>query len=129
MRHWLIRLGPALLVMGLIFTASSTSDSDIPDFGALNFIAMKGGHLTGYAMLGAAYLHALSWQRAYSRSRILAAGILVILYAVSDEWHQSFTPGRHPSLPDVCIDTAGGILGMACLYIVRQRWISMKSRK
>ena len=107
--------------MGLIFLASGTSGSDLPDFGFMNPIAMKGGHLLGYAMLGAAYLHALVWQRTSTRFRFLAAGILVVLYAISDEWHQSFTAGRHPSLADICIDTVGGIWGIACLHYVRKR--------
>jgi VanZ family protein len=37
---------------------------------------------------------------------------LIVIYAVSDEFHQSFTPGREPKLRDVLIDTAGSFLGM-----------------
>jgi VanZ family protein len=37
--------------------------------------------------------------------------ILSLLYAVSDEWHQSFTPGRSPGLADLCFDFAGVFLG------------------
>jgi len=129
MREWLFRWGPAILIMGFIFTASSTAGSDIPDFGAMNLIAMKGGHLTGYALLGAAYLHSLTWKRPVSRTRLFLAAILVVLYAISDEWHQSFTPGRHPALQDIVIDTAGGILGIVCVYAVRRHRVSMKGLK
>ncbi len=122
MQQWLLRWGPAVLLMGLIFVASSTTGSDIPDFGVMNFIFLKGGHLIGYALLGAAYLHGMSWQRTISRSRIWTAAILAVLYAISDEWHQSFTPGRNPSLTDIFIDTAGGFLGIACLHYFRKRF-------
>ncbi len=82
----------------------------------------------GYALLGATYLHALVWHGKHNRSRLFIAGILVILYAITDEWHQSFTPERHPSLMDVCIDTAGGVLGIACLHFVRKRLIQPGAR-
>lgn len=128
MTRWVFRWGPAILMMGLIFIASSTAGSDIPDFGVMNYLAMKGGHLLGYALLGAAYLHALIWRRNLTGARFITAGILVVLYAVSDEWHQSYTPERHPALLDVCIDTAGGFLGIECMHIVRKRFKNSKRR-
>jgi hypothetical protein len=123
MKRWLYRWGPAILIMGLIFIASSASGSSIPDFGSMNLFVLKGGHLLGYALLGAAWLHGMSGGGSITRSRVAAAGILVILYAISDEWHQSFTPGRNPALRDICIDTAGGFLGMACLHWARKRFL------
>ena len=128
MKERLFRWGPALLIMGLIYIVSSTPGSDIPGFGAMDFLAKKGGHLVGYALLGAAYFHGLTWRRNRSRALMLAAGVLAILYAVSDEWHQSFTPGRNPALSDICIDTAGGFLGIICLDYVRKRLILAKGR-
>ena len=121
MTRLLYRWGPAIIIMGIIFIASSTSGSDLPDFGYIDFFAMKGGHLLGYTLLSAAFLHGLSNGGPITRSRIAVTGILVILYAISDEWHQSFTPGRNPALLDVGIDTAGGFLGVAFLYFIRKR--------
>ena len=97
MKEWLFRWSPAIIIMGIIFIASATSGSSIPNFGYINFLVMKGGHLSGYALLGAAFLHGLSNGGAITRSRVVITGILVVLYATSDEWHQNFTPGRHPS--------------------------------
>jgi len=120
MKEWVFRWGPAILIMGLIFFASSTAESDIPDFGRLDFFAMKGGHLVGYALLGGAFLHGISRGSSINVSKIITAMILVIIYAASDEWHQSFTPGRNPSLSDILIDTAGGFLGIAILKWIRK---------
>jgi VanZ family protein len=115
MKRWILNWVPAIIVMAIIFVASSTSGSDIPSFGYLDFLAKKGGHLLGYALLGAASFRA--WNRSGSlwRSAMLKASILVALYAVSDEWHQSFTPGRNPSFQDVGIDIVGGILGIVLM--------------
>ena len=52
---------------------------------------------------------------------IIAAGILVsLLYALSDEFHQVFVPGRSGSLWDAGIDFVGSVLG-TFLYD-RKRW-------
>jgi len=58
--------------------------------------------------------------------------LLSVLYAVSDEWHQSYVPGRSATIQDVLVDTAGACLGLAGVYlaaIVRARATSAaKSR-
>ena len=122
MTIWLFRWGPAALIMGIIFIASSTPGSDLPDFGIIDLLVRKGGHLVGYALLGAAFFHGLSSGKSQTRSWIIITEILVILYALSDEWHQSFSPGRNPALMDICIDAAGGLIGIASLYFARKRW-------
>jgi VanZ family protein len=44
------------------------------------------------------------------RVAVLAAA-LAGAYGVTDEWHQTFTPGRDASLADVVKDLAGAVLG------------------
>lgn len=39
----------------------------------------------------------------------LYALVTCILYACSDEWHQSFVSGRSPQITDICIDTCGAL--------------------
>ncbi len=103
------RYGPAVLMMALIFFASSLTSQEIPKFGVFDFSIKKLGHASGYVLLYFSYLHALGkndW-----RSRLLAL-FLAFLYACTDEFHQSFTPGRSPSPIDVGIDTAGALVAM-----------------
>ena len=45
--------------------------------------------------------------------------LLASAYAVTDEFHQTFVPGRHGTPVDWAIDTAGALLGLALL---RRRW-------
>src|SRR5690606_5298744 len=88
-----------------------------------------GGHLTVYAVLAVLYQYALAWteaawQKPHSkerpdRSRLLAIG-LSLLYAISDEWHQSFTPGRNPSALDVAIDVVGSVIGLSVLQLAQR---------
>lgn len=44
--------------------------------------------------------------------------IIGVIYASSDEIHQSFTPGRGPLLTDVMIDTMGVLLGILLVMLV-----------
>ena len=47
----------------------------------------------------------------------LGAGII---YAVLDEFHQSFSPGRTPKITDVYIDTLGILLGIVIILLIRE---------
>ena len=119
MKTWISRLWPAVAVMSVIFIASGIPGSDLPQFGFWDTIVKKGGHMTGYAMLAASYMHAIHRTKSFKPPQLLAAFCLTILYAVSDEWHQSFTPGRSPSFLDVVIDGAGGLIGLALWALIR----------
>ncbi len=98
------RWGPALVWMAVLFISSATPSADLPSFGVLDFVVKKGGHMLGYAILAMAYRRALGRET----SRPVAAWALAVIYALVDEFHQSFVPGRHPSLIDALIFDAGG---------------------
>lgn len=88
---------------------------------ALNVAVRKSGHLLGFAVLGALSLAAVSaWPRPPRGA--LWAWILATLYAVTDEWHQAYVPGRTGTLRDVVLDAAGAALGVAlAAWAVRGR--------
>jgi len=119
---WILRWGPAVLVMAIIFAASATPGSDLPAFGAWDLVFKKGGHMLGYALLSIAYFHALNHGR-LSRRLVFPAFFLACLYAAFDEWHQRFTPGRTPALGDILIDATGAAIGLALWC-----WLRSKSR-
>lgn len=96
--------GPVLIWAGVIFFFSSLST--IPSAQKIwwDFLIKKLAHITEYAILYFLVVRASG----NKRPRTLAfAFILCILYAASDEIHQSFTPGRHPGLIDVGFDSLG----------------------
>ena len=43
-----------------------------------------------------------------------------IMYAISDEVHQYFVPGRFATLTDLIFDTSGIIIGLFCIYIYKK---------
>jgi VanZ family protein len=130
MKAWILRFGPLLAIMAIIFTASDTPGTELPSFGIWDMLAKKGGHMIGYALFAAACHHALANNKSSARIYYLIAFFLTVLYAATDEWHQSFTPERSPAIKDVCIDAAGGFIGLALLSLIRSRFsISGKSPK
>lgn len=115
----LVRWGPALIMMAVIFTASSFPSRDLPNFGLWDWLVKKGGHALGYALLAVAYLHALADGQRPTAPQVLLAILFAGLYGVTDEFHQMFSAGRTPSATDVLIDTAGAAIGVAVAVGVR----------
>jgi VanZ family protein len=111
LRTILLRWVPSLSIMGLIFFFSSLPSEKIPYYGELDYIIKKGSHALGYGLLGLSYYYALP--RGLSRIyRWVLALIMTILFALSDEYHQSFVQGRTSSLRDVAIDCLGTIVAL-----------------
>lgn len=115
MKRKMLRWSPAVIMMILIFIASGTPGDEMPVFGAIDFIVKKGGHMIGYAMLAVAcYLAAYRTNRNRVRSSVLSL-CLAVTYAASDEYHQSFIPGRSAQVMDVGIDSVGAIAGITLM--------------
>ena len=105
MRWW-----PSLAWMGLIFWLSSQPDLPHAPGPWLELLFKKGAHAFVYGMLAWLYLRAL---RAESgrRARWVSVG-LALVYALTDEYHQTFVPGRNGNLFDVAVDGTGAALAM-----------------
>lgn len=104
--------------------------------GVWNVLGRKGAHVCEYAILFCLYLAAFNASfQAMGRNRsqtnssapktIAPAGVSVaivlsILYAATDEWHQSFVPGRSASVFDVLVDTSGILLGLIVCFSVHR---------
>jgi VanZ family protein len=112
--------------MLLIFIASSTPAKSLPNIGKLDILFKKGGHMTGYALLAAAYFHALNNGKNITKKQFVMAIFLAALYASTDEFHQRFTPDRTPSLIDVLIDTTGATIGLTTWWVARSFFPSDK---
>jgi VanZ family protein len=144
-RGRIFRYGPLVIWAALIFIGSSSilsgsntstflvqpmrwlfptaSDSTLQ---LVHLLIRKAGHLTEYAIL--AWLAARAFRTSSSEllhhGWFLVALILVVLYSLSDEFHQSFVPSRGASLLDCAIDSVGGLTMLIFLAV---RWNGVRS--
>ena len=44
--------------------------------------------------------------------------VICVLYAITDEYHQTFVAGRSGELRDVVIDSLGALLGILIYYVI-----------
>jgi VanZ family protein len=72
----------------------------------------KIGHFLVFGLLGSLVVRSPGWRRAWP----LCAVVLVSLFGISDEFHQSFTPGREVEFADWMADTLGAGLAVT-LYV------------
>ena len=109
MTHIVPRWLPALFMMLMIFLFSAQPASELPSFRWADTLIKKGGHIIGYAVLACSYWYAFRMQKGKS----WLAWLLTLIYASTDELHQSFVPGRHPSPWDVLVfDNLGAMLSL-----------------
>ena len=110
-KNVLLRWLPAVVMMAIIFLLSSLPSDRIPYYGAVDTIIKKGGHAIGYGLLGLSYFYALP-KRLSKFYRGITALMMAILFALSDEYHQSFVQGRSSSFGDVFIDSMGAMIAL-----------------
>ncbi len=106
-----------------------TSKEDKPRImNRLEGIIRKLAHFSIYTILGLLLMGLISTYNIEEKKRIYITMIIGILYASSDEIHQSFIPGRSAQVTDVMIDTMGVALGM-CLILLLLKIVVTKKHK
>lgn len=83
----------------------------------IEFLIRKFAHFGSYALLAMLLVYALGgrqWEM--GRRRYVYAWGIALLYACSDELHQSFTPGRTAMVQDVILDGIGAAFGTAIAW-------------
>lgn len=129
------RYGPLLLWAVLIFLGStsilSASNTSVilkfvlwifpaqtaATFATIHFLIRKAGHVTEYAILAllAARAFISSSHDLLRRKWFWFALALVVIYALGDEFHQSFVPSRTASIYDSMIDAGGGLTALGLM--------------
>ena len=126
MKKVLCRWSPPVTWMGLIFFFSAQPDIPRAPGPWLDALLKKTGHALAYGILAWLYLRALRWRRQPSvHLRVVSLG-LALLYAASDEYHQTFVPGRNGTLWDVALDGAGACGAMLLDWQLRRRRASSR---
>lgn len=103
---------PVGLWAGLIYYLSSIPSLS-SGLGVWDVFLRKGAHIFEFAVLAGLLIRAFSRScvTITKKTLLLTSGLLSFLYAASDEFHQSFVPGRGPSVLDVLVDSIG--IGLA----------------
>ena len=112
LRYWL----PPVLWMGVIFFLSAQPTLPYHPDTLLDSILKKAGHMVEYGILTFLLWRALS--RGWGTllwSPLVTAFLVSVLYAVSDEYHQTFVPGRNGTPVDVGIDAVGALVALLVL--------------
>ena len=78
----------------------------------LHPIIRKLAHFSIYCLVGFSVMGFWCTFDIRNKYKLLWSILIGVAYAVSDEFHQSFIPGRGPSIRDVCIDSAGVLTGI-----------------
>ena len=102
---------PVVAWAALIFTLSSLPNLSTAE-GLLGDVLSSGAHAVEYAIFGALLVRALD-------ARLLAF-VAGLAYAITDEFHQSFVPGRVASGIDLAVDAVGLLVGIALLERARR---------
>lgn len=78
----------------------------------LHPIIRKLAHFSIYCLVGFSVMGFWCTFDIKNKYKLLWSILIGVTYATSDEFHQSFIPGRGPSIRDVCIDSAGVLTGI-----------------
>jgi VanZ family protein len=103
-KYWL----PPIAWMILIFVLSARQRIPVSDSYTVSFIIFKTLHIIEYATLYFLLFRAFHSQKNMSmRDKYLYPFIIAVIYAASDELHQTFVPTREGKPRDVVIDCIG----------------------
>lgn len=106
-----LRFLPALACMGVIFVLSHQPKlPEVPSVSAQLVSVL--GHFTVYFVLAVLIWWALGIFDLTGRQRVGLSFAIAFLYGITDEWHQSFIPGRTPDWRDNLTDAIGAACGL-----------------
>ena len=122
--RWLRDIAPLIFWMALIFILSSRSSLIDIEQEVSEKLIYKSSHVISYAILAWLWWRALTAQRLITWPVLFTTLTLTVLYSISDEFHQSFVPGRSGQVADVLFDTSGAL---AMILIIRHtQWLRYK---
>jgi VanZ family protein len=112
--------GPPLALMAVIFFFSA-QPSLSSGLGWIDHVGRKIVHASEYALLCFLWWRALR-TRMNSVVALVPAWAIAVVYAATDEYHQSFVSGRHATWVDVAIDSIGaGLFALLMMRALRRR--------
>jgi VanZ family protein len=105
-------------LLHLLFPAITDSQYE-----TIHFLIRKAGHFTEYALLAALWFRAF-WagsQRTWHWRWAAQAFAIIAVWALLDEWHQTFTAHRTGSIYDSLLDMSGGLTALLGLWLLQRQ--------
>jgi VanZ family protein len=112
LKYW----GPPVAWALLIFLVSSYPTVKTSEIHWRDFIVKKSAHVIEYGIFAALIYRALRSSGAKKANAGIYAIFIALLYGMTDEFHQSYTPGREPRVRDVVFDTIGAIASIYSIW-------------
>ena len=78
----------------------------------------KIAHFTEFLILGVLSLNVVHFYKKITVKELSFVLLLCAFYALSDEFHQFFVPGRGPQIKDAALDTFGSATGILSSYFL-----------
>lgn len=129
MKRFLRLWGPPLAWMALIFLLSAQPDLPHAPEPWFDLVLKKVGHACMFGGLAWLYLRGLRGYVHAGGVLRVASIVLAVAYALSDEYHQTFVPGRHGTWFDVGVDTVGICAAMLLdWWLARRRARSLRAQ-
>jgi VanZ family protein len=105
----------------LIFALSAQPDLRFADDSTLDLVLRKLGHAMVFGTLALLASMTFASEGLAATRALAAAFVFTVLYAISDEWHQSFVAGRQGTARDVAIDTTGAVIALSAAWMLRRK--------
>ena len=97
--------------------AVSAPSADSININELNLLVRKTTHIIVFGILACLLYKSLeSFRFSYG-----LAWLLTVVYAITDEWHQSFMPGRVAAYQDVLFDSFGALVALVTLFLIGKK--------
>lgn len=111
-KYW----APPLVWAFVIFLFSSYPTARASEIYWKDFIVKKSAHVVEYAIFASLLYRGFKESGVKKINAGIFAITLSVLYGATDEFHQSFTPGREPTVRDVIFDTIGASLAIYAIW-------------
>lgn len=106
-------------LIGLLPEGFFNSDKEVLIQNASHFVR-KTAHFTIYAVLGISVFSMFKMlvEKIKPVYTVIISTLFCLLYAISDEIHQTFVPGRSGQISDVILDTSGALIGIIIAFLI-----------
>ena len=111
---------PALVYAALIFSLSH--QSNLP---GTDLISDRISHFGEYALFGLTLVWGVTsgFHLPLTSKSVIFVGVIAALYALSDEFHQSFVPNREASSRDLAADVLGAVVCLSVFWVAKKgKW-------